>query len=175
MVLANRKKIIIYLKVLSRYISRAIHIKHIQIIKHLQGCYVCSCIGFPSTPYPTERVLGQFWTRVNCQRPLRPDNRKHLWFSWSWQQCQTNSNPITDWQQGGFSSAWRILLLSTPDHRSIVPLFWLSVCLTCISYFVFMYDICVVHGKISLWSVYDLALCPKNVGNFLSKPTLYFH
>lgn len=30
----------------------------------MQAYYVCFCVGFPSTPYPTESVLGQFRTRV---------------------------------------------------------------------------------------------------------------
>ena len=90
------------------------------------------CLSFPSNLYPTENNTEQYWTWVNCRRLPRPGTRKHLWFSCSWQPCSTNSNSITGRQQGGLSSAWWILLLSTPHHRSIVPLFQFQ-CLTCIS------------------------------------------
>lgn len=89
-----------------------------QIIKHLhKNDFFSFPLDFSQTPYPTASVLGQFKARVNCQRPRRPRNRKHLRFSLCCQQRWTISNPIMEGQQG------LIHIWSTQEHRSKVLLF----------------------------------------------------
>lgn len=66
------------------YIFTVIHIKPTQVMKHMLRCCgffnMFPSMVFPSVPYPVDSILSAFWTQVNCQRPLRSRNRKHLGF-----------------------------------------------------------------------------------------------
>lgn len=58
------------------------------------------------------------------RRPRRPPTGSTWGFFWSWQPFQTDSNPIPDWQQGGFISAGCLLPRSRPNHTAIMPFFF---------------------------------------------------
>lgn len=70
------------------------------------SAFVLKSVQIFLDPYDSDNgKINKSWSikKYKCQRTPRAGHRNKLGFSCSWQECWTNSNPLTKGQQGGFT------------------------------------------------------------------------